>query len=89
MAAVAFDTLKCARRLKAAGFSELQAEAQAEVMAEAFVLNIEALVTKDYLDARLDAMQAVTEGKFRLLFWGQGIIIAAILIPALRDLLAG
>jgi hypothetical protein len=83
MAAVAFDTLKCARRLKAAGFSELQAEAQAEVMAEAFVLNIEALVTRDYLDARL----AVLEGKLRLLFWGQGIIIAAILIPALRDLL--
>ena len=84
MAAVAFDTLRCARRLKAAGFTQQQAEVQAEVMAEAFVLNIDALVTKDYLDARF----AVVEGKLRLLFWGQGIIIAAILIPALRDLLA-
>lgn len=58
------------------------------MIAEAFVSNIEALVTRDYLDARLEAMQAVIDGKFRLLFWGQGIIIAAILIPALRDLLA-
>ena len=32
-----------------------QAEAQAEVMAEAFVFNVDSLVTKDYLDARLDA----------------------------------
>ncbi len=36
MAAVAFDTLKFARRLKEAGVPDKQAEAQAEVMAEAF-----------------------------------------------------
>jgi hypothetical protein len=52
-------------------------------MAEAFVSNVETLVTKDYLDARL----AVTDGKIRLLFWGQGVIFAAIIIPTLRDLL--
>ena len=52
-------------------------------MAEAFVSNLESLVTKDYLDARL----AVTNGKIQLLFWGQGIILAAIIIPTLRDLL--
>jgi hypothetical protein len=83
MSAVAFDTLKCARRLKAVGFTQEQAETQAEVMAEAFVSNVETLVTKDYLDARL----AVTDGKVRLLFWGQGVIFAAIIIPTLRDLL--
>jgi hypothetical protein len=44
---------------------------------------MDALVTKDYLDARL----AVTDGKIGLLFWGQGITLAAIVIPALRDLL--
>jgi len=55
MAAVAFDTLKCARRLKDVGYTDQQAEVQAEIMAEAFVFNIDALVTKDYLDARLDA----------------------------------
>jgi hypothetical protein len=68
MAAVAFDTLKCARRLKEAGYTDQQAEVQAEIMAEAFVFNMGALVTKDYLDARLDArfseQDARIDGKF-------------------------
>lgn len=81
MAAISFDTLKCARRLKAAGFTDQQAEVQAEVMAEAFVSNLDALVTKDYLDARL----AEIDGKFRILFWGQGIILAVLVVPVLRD----
>ena len=55
MAAIAFDTLKAARHLIEAGMPPRQAEAQAEVMAEAFVFNVDSLVTKDYLDARLDA----------------------------------
>jgi alpha-ketoglutarate-dependent taurine dioxygenase len=54
MAAIAFDTLKCARRLKDVGYTDQQAEVQAEIMAEAFVYNMDALVTKDYLDARID-----------------------------------
>ncbi len=57
MAAVTFDTLKCARRLMAAGMSEELAAAQAEVMAEAFVMNIDNLVTKDYLEVSLKAME--------------------------------
>lgn len=55
MAAIAFDTLKAARRLKEVGVPEAQAETQAELMAEAFVYNMDSLVTNDYLDARLDA----------------------------------
>ena len=55
MAAIAFDTLKFVRRLKEAGVPEAQAEAQAELMAEAFVHNMDALVTKDYLQEALDA----------------------------------
>ena len=54
MAAIAFDTLKAARRMIDAGMPVAQAEAQVEVMAEAFVFNADSLVTKDYLDARLD-----------------------------------
>ena len=57
MAAVTFDTLKCARRLMAAGMSEELAAAQAEVMAEAFVMNVDNLVTKDYLEARLQGLE--------------------------------
>ena len=40
MALIAFDTLKCAQRLIAAGVPENQAHVQAEVMAEAFVYNM-------------------------------------------------
>lgn len=81
MAAIGFDTLKCARRLKSAGFTREQAETQAEVMAEAYFSNLDALVTKDYLDARL----AEVDVKFRLVFWGQGLTLAVLVIPALRD----
>jgi uncharacterized coiled-coil protein SlyX len=61
MAAIAFDTLKFARRLKEVGVPEAQAEAQAELMAEAFVFNMDALVTKDYLEQCLDARFAVQD----------------------------
>ena len=88
MAAITFDTLKCARRLKAAGFTDQNAEGLAEIMAEAFVANVDNLVTKDYLDVRLDAFEARVNAQFRLLYWSQGIIIAVVLVPMLRDFLA-
>lgn len=40
MSAVAFDTLKFVQRLKKAGFSEEQAEAQAEAFVEAVDMNL-------------------------------------------------
>ena len=61
MAAIAFDTLRFARRLKEVGVPEAQAEAQAELMAEAFVYNMDALVTRDYLEQCLDS-RFVTQG---------------------------
>ena len=64
MAAIAFDTLKYARKLKAAGMPERQAEAQAELMAEAFLINTDALVTKDYLDARFAEQEARIDARF-------------------------
>lgn len=94
MAAVAFDTLKCARRLKKAGYTDKQAEVQAEIMAEAFVYNMDTLVTKDYLDARfaeqearIDVKFADMKGQFRLVFWMLAIVIASTVIPALGSLL--
>ena len=87
MAAVAFDTLKCARRLKEAGYTDKQAEVQAEIMAEAFVFNIDALVTKDYLDASLETLSAELKGEFRLINWMLAIVIASTVIPALGSLL--
>ena len=64
MAAIAFDTPKFARKLKAAGVPDKQTEAQAEIMAEAFLLNMDALVTKDYLDARFAQQEARMDACF-------------------------
>ena len=96
MAAILFDVYECARQLKEAGFTEQQAEAQARIMGQAFVHNIDQLVTRDYLDARLAevetriaTLEARFEGKFRLLYWGQGLTIAAVVLPQLRQFLAG
>jgi len=95
MAAMGFDTLKFARKLKAAGVPERQAEAQAEIMAEAFLLNMDALVTKDYLDARfaeqqarMDTRFAEVDGKFRLVMWMLAVVMASTVIPAVHRLLA-
>ena len=50
MSAIVFDSLAYVRRVVAAGMPREQAEAQAEAMKEVFVHNIDALVTRDYLD---------------------------------------
>jgi hypothetical protein len=83
MATAAFDSLKCARRLKDAGYTDKQAEVQAEIMTEAFVSNMDSLVTKDYLDARLQTLSAEIKGEFRLIYWMLAIVIASTVVPTL------
>ncbi len=94
MAAIAFDTLKFARRLKEAGVPEAQAEAQAELMAEAFIIKMDSLVTKDYLeecldarfaaqDLRLEKRFATIEADLKLQRWILAAIAASTVIPAL------
>ena len=65
MSAIVFDVRSAERRLKAAGASEELAEATADLMSEAVLFNLDALVTKDYLDARLDARFSHLDVKFR------------------------
>ena len=89
MSAITFDTLKIARRLIEAGMPVRQAEAQAEVMAEAFVVNVDALVTKDYLDIKLESLAAKVEGKLSLLSWMLAVVIASTTVPGLYSLLSG
>ena len=66
-----------------------QAEAQAEVMAEAFVVNVDALVTKDYLDIKLESLAAKVDGKLSLLSWMLAVVIASTTVPGLYSLLSG
>jgi len=86
--ALTFDTHKFIRRLEQAGVSLEQAEVQAEVLTEAFAVNMENLVTKDYLDARFAEQNARIEANFRIFLWTQAIVMAAVIIPYLERMLA-
>ncbi len=55
MATMAFDTLRYARRLCEAGVPEPQADAQAELMAEAFGFYADNLLTRDHFTEVLNA----------------------------------
>jgi hypothetical protein len=79
MTAVTFDTLKFAKKLEAAGLPMAQAEAIADAFREA---TSEDLVTRDYLDARLEA------AKGDIIKWVAGLLLAqAALVAALVKLL--
>ena len=99
MAITTFDTHKFVRRLEQAGVPLEQAEVQAEVLTEAFMVNLETLVTKEFLaarfaeqDARIDArfarLEARIDGNFRIFTWTQAIIMAAVIVPYLERLMA-
>ena len=68
-------------------------------MAEAFLLNMDALVTKDHLDAkfgeqnarleaRMDVRFAEVDGKFRLVMWMLAVVMASTVIPAVHKSLS-
>ncbi len=64
MAINTFDTHKFVRRLEKAGVPLEQAEAQAEVLTEAFNVNLESLVTKEFLAARFAEHDARIDTRF-------------------------
>ena len=64
MATLAFDSLRFARRLRDAGVPEPQADAQAELMAEAFGFYADNILTRDHFEAVLDARFAQQDAKF-------------------------
>jgi hypothetical protein len=79
MTTITFDTLSYAKKLKAAGVPELQAEVQAEALAD--IINKE-IVTRDYLDTKL------LEIKAEIIKWVAGMLLAqAAIIAALVKLL--
>lgn len=62
-------------------------------MSETIVALTEDLVTKDFLDLRLDSLEsklnvrfAEIDGKFRTLYLMNGIIIASVVIPLFSSL---
>ena len=72
MRTITFDTLSFTRKLRDAGFDERQAEAVVRVMSEAQ----EALVTREYFDAKIQTLETRLDAKIDKLSWMMGILIA-------------
>ena len=68
MQALKFDTLTYVKELTGAGVTPEVAEIHAMTVAQAFGMFIDGVVTKDYLDATLDARFAAQDAKFEQRF---------------------
>jgi hypothetical protein len=73
-AMLAFDTYKYANRLKAAGFTEIQAEAQTAALTEAMDAHVQNLATKDdlrllsvELNGKIDSLESRLRGEMNRL----------------------
>ena len=83
MTALTFDTHAYVKRLKEAGFTETQAEAQATALLEALKSGVSELATR----ADIDRLEERTDGRFKLLQWMIGFNLAltlAVLFLLLR-----
>lgn len=61
MAAIAFDPLEYTHELEASGVPREQAEVHARAMTANFIHNLDALVTRDYLDTRFTEFETRVE----------------------------
>ncbi len=93
MALPAFDTHAYVKRLKAAGFNEEQAEAQATLQAEVLsTLVTEKLATKeDITELRNELKQEIISlaGKFNQLSWMVGFLLTGMLAVLFKLFLHG
>ncbi|MBF0131070.1 MAG: DUF1640 domain-containing protein [Magnetococcales bacterium] len=80
-AAVTFDTLKYANRLKAAGVPGQQAEAMAEAQAEVNEMSLNNLVTESKLEKELAPIRT----DLVLLKWMMGIQLAGVMALILKS----
>jgi len=79
MTAITFDTLAYAKRLRDAGISEPQAEAQASALADALKQSAGELATQAglaELKQDLRVFEERTDGRFKLLQWMIGFNLA-------------
>jgi len=80
MTTITFDTLQLVDKLKSAGIPQEQAEAVVRVIAEAQ----ETLVTRDYLDNRLDKTLAPIYTDLAVLKWMMGVLLAGVVSLVLK-----
>ena len=84
MAITALNTLKFARQLEKAGFTQEQAEAQAEAINDAFseALDKQVATKADITELRSEVMAEITVIK-----WMLGVIFVAVVIPLIKSFL--
>ncbi len=83
---IVFDTLSFAKKLRSAGFTELQAEIQAEALAEIIENNLATKRDLKELETRL--LVSIAELKADMIKWVAGMLVAqAALVAALVKLL--
>jgi len=79
MSAITFDTLKYADRLEAAGVPPRQAKAEAQALAEVLTSS-EVATARDVerLESKIELLRSDLSGKFTLLQWMLGLLLAGI-----------
>lgn len=78
MTAITFDTLAHAKKMKAVGFTEQQAEAQAQAIAEVIDENL--ATKKDIAELRTELKRDIKELEYKLTIRMGGMIGGAIAI---------
>ncbi|MBF0180728.1 MAG: DUF1640 domain-containing protein [Magnetococcales bacterium] len=85
--AIAFDTLASMKRLKAAGFTEEQAETQTRIIAE--LVDDRPATKQDIMDLATKEDIARLESDIKLIKWMLALVVTATVLPALKTLLVG
>lgn len=85
MSAITFDTLKFTKRLKAAGFTEPQAEAIADSFLQA-TGEAEVATKRDIerLEAKIDRVEAKLVGELTLVKWMLGLLLGGVMALVLK-----
>jgi hypothetical protein len=79
MGTITFDTLKYAERLEAAGVPPQQAKAEAQALAEVLTSSDVATARDiERLESKIELLRSDLSGKFTLLQWMLGLLLAGI-----------
>jgi hypothetical protein len=87
MSVATFDTLRFVKKLKEAGVSEKQAEAEAEAISEVFEVTLSDIATKgDIKELKRDIkeLELRLDGEIKLLKWMMGVILAGVVSLVLK-----
>jgi len=80
MTTITFDTHKFFQNLREAGFDQQQAEAVLRVVVD----SQDALVTRDYLDQRLEKDLAPLKTDLAVVKWMMGVLLAGVISLVLK-----